>query len=114
MFGAHYKLDNLCAIVDNNGLQIDGKVTEVMNPTPLDEKFLAFGWNVYTIDGHNFDEIADALEKAKTVKGKPTAIIANCVKGKGVSFMENQVGWHGSAPNKEQYEQAIAELKASV
>lgn len=114
MFGAHYKLDNLCAIVDNNGLQIDGKVTEVMNPTPLDEKFLAFGWNVYTIDGHNFDEIADALEKAKTVKGKPTAIIANCVKGKGVSFMENQIGWHGSAPNKEQYEQAIAELKASV
>lgn len=114
MFGAHYKLDNLCAIVDNNGLQIDGKVTEVMNPTPLDEKFLAFGWNVYTINGHNFDEIADALEKAKTVKGKPTAIIANCVKGKGVSFMENQVGWHGSAPNKEQYEQAIAELKASV
>lgn len=114
MFGAHYKLDNLCAIVDNNGLQIDGKVTEVMNPTPLDEKFLAFGWNVYTIDGHNFEEIADALEKAKTVKGKPTAIIANCVKGKGVSFMENQVGWHGSAPNKEQYEQAIAELKASV
>lgn len=114
MFGAHYKLDNLCAIVDNNGLQIDGKVTEVMNPTPLDEKFLAFGWNVYTIDGHNFEEIAGALEKAKTVKGKPTAIIANCVKGKGVSFMENQVGWHGSAPNKEQYEQAIAELKASV
>ena len=114
MFGAHYKLDNLCAIVDNNGLQIDGKVTEVMNPTPLDEKFLAFGWNVYTIDGHNFEEIADALEKAKTVKGKPTAIIANCVKGKGVSFMENQVGWHGSAPKKEQYEQAIAELKASV
>lgn len=114
MFGAHYKLDNLCAIVDNNGLQIDGKVTEVMNPTPLDEKFLAFGWNVYTIDGHNFEEIADALEKAKTVKGKPTAIIANCVKGKGVSFMENQVGWHGSAPNKEQYEQAIAELKSSV
>lgn len=114
MFGAHYKLDNLCAIVDNNGLQIDGKVTEVMNPTPLDEKFLAFGWNVYTIDGHNFDEIADALEKAKTVKGKPTAIIANCIKGKGVSFMENQVGWHGSAPNKEQYEQATAELKASV
>lgn len=114
MFGAHYKLDNLCAIVDNNGLQIDGKVTEVMNPTPLDEKFLAFGWNVYTIDGHNFDEIADALENAKAVKGKPTAIIANCVKGKGVSFMENQVGWHGSAPNKEQYEQAIAELKASV
>ena len=114
MFGAHYKLDNLCAIVDNNGLQIDGKVTEVMNPTPLDEKFLAFGWNVYTIDGHNFEEIADVLEKAKTVKGKPTAIIANCVKGKGVSFLENQVGWHGSAPNKEQYEQAIAELKASV
>ena len=111
MFGAHYKLDNLCAIVDNNGLQIDGKVTEVMNPTPLDEKFLAFGWNVYTIDGHNFDEIADALEKAKTVKGKPTAIIANCVKGKGVSFMENQVNWHGAAPNDEQFAVAMEELE---
>ncbi|MGN1095251.1 MAG: transketolase [Eubacteriales bacterium] len=114
MFGAHYKLDNLCMILDNNGLQIDGKVTDVMNPTPLDEKFKAFGWNVYTINGHDFDEIEEALEKAKTVKGKPTAIIANCVKGKGVSFMENQVSWHGSAPNKEQYDAAVAELKASV
>lgn len=114
MFGAHYKLDNLCMILDSNGLQIDGKVTEVMNPTPFDEKFKAFGWNVYKINGHDFAEIEDAIQKAKTVKGKPTAIIADCVKGKGVSFMENQVGWHGSAPNKEQYEQAVAELKASL
>jgi len=114
MFGAHYKLDNLVAIVDNNGLQIDGKVTEVMNPTPLDEKFAAFGWNVINIDGHDFDQIADALACARAVKGKPTAIIAKCVKGKGVSYMENQVGWHGSAPKDDQYEQAVAELKANA
>jgi len=114
MFGAHYKLDNLVAIVDNNGLQIDGKVTEVMNPTPLDEKFAAFGWNVITIDGHDFDQIADALACARAVKGKPTAIIAKCVKGKGVSYMEDQVGWHGSAPKDDQYEQAVAELKANA
>lgn len=114
MFGAHYKLDNLVAIVDNNGLQIDGKVTEVMNPTPLDEKFAAFGWNVINIDGHDFDQIADALAKAREVKGKPTAIIAKCVKGKGVSYMEDQVGWHGSAPKDDQYEAAVAELKANA
>ena len=114
MFGAHYKLDNLVAIVDNNGLQIDGKVTEVMNPTPLDEKFAAFGWNVINIDGHDFDQIADALASARAVKGKPTAIIAKCVKGKGVSYMEDQVGWHGSAPKDDQYEQAVAELKANA
>lgn len=114
MFGAHYKLDNLVAIVDNNGLQIDGKVTEVMNPTPLDEKFAAFGWNVINIDGHDFDRIADALASARAVKGKPTAIIAKCVKGKGVSYMEDQVGWHGSAPKDDQYEQAVAELKANA
>jgi len=114
MFGAHYKLDNLVAIVDNNGLQIDGKVTEVMNPTPLDEKFAAFGWNVINIDGHDFDQIADALACARAVKGKPTAIIAKCVKGKGVSYMEDQVGWHGSAPKDDQYEQAVAELKANA
>lgn len=114
IFGAHYKLDNLVAIVDNNGLQIDGKVTEVMNPTPLDEKFAAFGWNVINIDGHDFDRIADALASARAVKGKPTAIIAKCVKGKGVSYMEDQVGWHGSAPKDDQYEQAVAELKANA
>lgn len=114
MFGAHYKLDNLVAIVDNNGLQIDGKVTEVMNPTPLDEKFAAFGWNVINIDGHDFDQIADALACARATKGKPTAIIAKCVKGKGVSYMEDQVSWHGSAPKDDQYEQAMAELKANA
>ena len=114
MFGAHYKLDNLVAIVDNNGLQIDGKVTEVMNPTPLDEKFAAFGWNVINIDGHDFDQIADALACARATKGKPTAIIAKCVKGKGVSYMEDQVSWHGSAPKDDQYEQAVAELKANA
>ena len=114
MFSAHYKLDNLCAFIDWNGLQIDGKVTEVMNPTPLDEKFAAFGWNVLVIDGHDFEQIAAACEAAKACKGKPTAIVCKCVKGKGVSFMENQVGWHGKAPNKEQYEMAVAELSASV
>ena len=114
MFSAHYKLDNLCAFIDWNGLQIDGKVTEVMNPTPLDEKFAAFGWNVLVIDGHDFDQIAAACEAAKACKGKPTAIVCKCVKGKGVSFMENQVVWHGKAPNKEQYEMAVAELSASV
>ena len=114
MFGAHYKLDNLVAIVDNNGLQIDGKVTEVMNPPPLDEKFAAFGWNVINIDGHDFDQIAVALACARATKGKPTAIIAKCVKGKGVSYMEDQVSWHGSAPKDDQYEQAVAELKANA
>ncbi len=114
MFGAHYKLDNLVAIVDNNGLQIDGKVTEVMNPTPLDEKFAAFGWNVINIDGHDFEQIEAALENAKACKGKPTALIAKCVKGKGVSFMENLASWHGTAPNDEQYATAVAEINASV
>ena len=110
MFAAHYKLNNLCAFIDFNGLQIDGDVRQVMNPTPLDEKFRAFGWNVVVIDGHNFDEIESAVEAAKAHKGKPTAVIAHTVKGKGVSFMENQVGWHGKAPNDEQYAAAMAEL----
>ena len=114
MFAAHYKLDNLCVIIDWNGLQIDGPVTEVMNPTPHDKKLVAFGFHVISIDGHDFDQIAAALNEAKTVKGKPTAIIARTVKGKGVSFMENQVGWHGSAPNDEQYEKAVAEIKATM
>ena len=114
MFAAHYKLDNLCILIDLNGLQIDGPIAEVMNPAPHAEKLKAFGFHVITIDGHDFDQIAAAYAVAKTVKGKPTAIVANTVKGKGVSYMENQVSWHGAAPNDEQYEQAIAELKAAL
>ena len=114
MFAAHYKLDNLCVVIDWNGLQIDGPVAEVMNPTPHDKKLEAFGFHVISIDGHDFEQIEAAFNEAKTVKGKPTAIIAKTVKGKGVSFMENQVGWHGSAPNDEQYEKAVAEIKATM
>ena len=114
MFAAHYKLDNLCVIIDWNGLQIDGSVEEVMNPTPHDKKFEAFGFHVISVDAHNFDELEKAFEEAKTVKGKPTAIIAKSVKGKGVSYMENQVKWHGSAPNDELYEQAISEIKEAM
>ena len=114
MFASHYKLDNLCLIVDWNGLQIDGTVEEVMNPTPHDKKLEAFGFHVISIDGHDFEQIAAAFAEAKTVKGKPTAIIAKTIKGKGVSFMEDQVGWHGSAPNDEQYEKAVAEIKATM
>jgi transketolase len=110
MFAAHYKLDNLTAFLDFNGLQIDGDIRKVMNPTPFDKKFEAFNWNVITIDGHDFEQIAKAIEAAKACKDKPTIIIANTVKGKGVSFMENQAGWHGNAPNDEQYEIAISEL----
>ncbi len=110
MFAAHYKLDNLTVFLDLNGLQIDGKITDVMNPTPHDEKFAAFGWNVITIDGHDFEQIEAAINAAKACKGKPTAIIANTIKGKGVSFMENQAGWHGKAPNDEQYAIAMADL----
>ena len=110
MFAAFNKLDNLCIIVDNNGLQIDGKVSEIVGPEPLDTKFEAFGFEVIIVDGHNFDELEKAFNKAKTTKGKPTAIIAKTTKGKGVSFMENQVSWHGSAPNDEQYKIAIDEL----
>lgn len=112
MYAAAKKLDNLVAFVDNNNLQIDGTVEEVNSPYPIPEKFASFGWNVIEIDAHSFDEIEAALEKAKATKGMPTAIIAKSVKGKGVSFMENQVNWHGSAPNAEQYETAMAELKA--
>ena len=111
MFAAHYKLDNLCVVIDWNGLQIDGPVAEVMNPTPHDKKLEAFGFHVISIDGNDMAQIAAAFAEAKTVKGKPTAIIAKTTKGKGVSFMENQVKWHGSAPNDEQYAQALAELK---
>ncbi len=112
MFAAHYKLDNLCLIIDNNGLQIDGRVSDVMNTMPYESKLEAFGWNVITIDGHNIEEILCAFESAKKVKGKPTAIVAKTIKGKGVSFMEDQASWHGKAPNEEQYNQAMAELTA--
>ena len=114
MFAAHYKLDNLTAFVDLNLLQIDGDVREVMNPTPVDKKFEAFNWNVITIDAHNYDEIRAAIDKALVPNGKPTMIIAKSIKGKGVSYMENQAGWHGNAPNAEQYEQAIKELDAKL
>ena len=111
MFAAHYKLDNLTVFLDHNGLQIDGRNEEVMNIEPIDEKFKAFGWNVISIDGHDFEEIFKALESAKKTTGKPTMIVAKTVKGKGVSFMENQAGWHGKAPNKEETEQALNELE---
>lgn len=114
MFAAHYKLDNLVAVVDNNGLQIDGPITEVCSPEPITDKFAAFGWYVITMDAHDFDSIEAAFAEAETVSGKPVAIIQKSVKGKGVSFMENQVGWHGTAPNKDQYEQAMAELTAQL
>ena len=110
MSASHYKLDNLCIFVDNNNLQIDGTVESVMSPYPIDKKFEDFGFNVIRIDGHNYEEIIDALEKARETKGKPTAVIANTTKGKGVSFMENEAGWHGKAPNDEQYEIAMKDL----
>lgn len=111
MLAAHRKLDNLVVIVDNNNLQIDGAITEVNSPYPIDKKFEAFNFHVINIDGNDFDQIDAAFKEAKTVKGQPTAIIAKTVKGKGVSFMENQVGWHGKAPNDEEYAIAMAELE---
>lgn len=114
MFAAHYKLDNLCVIIDNNGLQIDGPVAKVMSPYPIDEKLRAFGFHVENIDAHDFDQIEQALNAAKTVKGQPCAIVMKSVKGKGVSFMENQAGWHGVAPNDQQYVQAMEELQAAL
>jgi len=110
MSAAHYKLDNLTAFLDYNGLQIDGKIVDVMSPEPIVDKFKAFGWNVIEIDGHDHEQIINAIEQAKNTKGMPTMVVAHTVKGKGVSFMENQAGWHGTAPNKEQRDQAIAEL----
>lgn len=112
MFAAHYKLDNLVAIIDWNGLQIDGPVAEVMNPTPHDEKLRAFGWHVISINAHDFCEIEAALKQAKEVKGKPTAIIMKSIKGKGVSYMENKCEWHGQAPKEDLYRVAIADLTA--
>ena len=114
MAAAHYKLDNLCIIVDNNGLQIDGNVADVMSPYPIVEKLEAFGLHSIAIDGHDFDSIEAAMNEAKTVKGQPTAIVMHTVKGKGISFMENQAGWHGKATNPEEYAQACAELKAAL
>mgnify|MGYP000011124113 FL=1 len=110
MSAAHYKLDNLTVFVDHNGLQIDGPNNEVMMVNPIDEKFRAFGWNVLSINGHDYDEIRSALTLAQHTKGRPTVIIAETVKGKGVSFMENQVGWHGKAPSKEECAEALKEL----
>ena len=114
LFAAHYKLDNLTAFIDVNGLQIDGPTKEVMNTDPVDEKFKAFGWNVITIDGHDLDAIENAVNSAKECKGKPTAVVCKCIKGKDVSYMENQCGWHGKAPNDEEFEQAKSELEAKL
>lgn len=110
MFAPHYKLDNFTIFIDNNGLQIDGDITKVMNPTPIDEKFKAFGWHVIVTDAHDFDALMDAINEAKATKGKPTAIIMKSVKGKNVSFMENNPAWHGAAPKEDDYNKAIAEL----
>ena len=114
MFAAHYKLDNLTVMVDNNNLPIDGAISDVMSPYPIDEKLAAFGLNVQTVDGHDFEALERAFDQALQVKGRPSAIVLRTVKGKGVSFMENQAGWHGKAPNEEQYLAAMAELDAAL
>ncbi len=114
MFAAHYKLDNLCVLIDNNGLQIDGRVADVMSPYPIDEKLRAFGFHVVCADGNSFPALEAAFAEARATKGRPTGILMRTVKGKGVSFMEDQVGWHGKAPNDEQYAQAMAELTAAL
>ena len=114
MFAPHYKLDNFTIFVDFNGLQIDGDITKVMNPTPIDKKFEAFGWNVIVCNAHDFNELEAAVNAAKACKGKPTAVIMNSVKGKNVSFMENNAGWHGAAPKEEQFNQAIRELDEKI
>ena len=114
MAAAHYKLDNLCIIVDNNGMQIDGNIADVMSPYPIVDKLVSFGFEVAAVDGHNFDELEAAFNKARETKGKPFAIVMKTVKGKGVSYMENNAGWHGKAPNDAEYEQAMTELKAQL
>lgn len=114
MFAAHYKLDNLTAFVDNNGLQIDGKIVDVMNPTPIDKKFEAFGWHVIHADAHDFNDLLNAVQEAKNTKNKPTMVLMKSIKGKNVSFMENNPAWHGAAPNEEQYNQAIKELDEKI
>ncbi|HIT86062.1 MAG TPA: transketolase [Candidatus Ornithomonoglobus intestinigallinarum] len=114
MFAAHYKLDNFTIFVDNNGLQIDGDISKVMNPNPIDKKFEAFGWHVINADAHDFESLMAAIDEAKATKGQPTAIIMKSVKGKNVSFMENNPAWHGAAPKKDEYDQAISELDAII
>ena len=114
MAAAHYKLDNLCIVVDNNGLQIDGNIADVMSPYPIVDKLVAFGFHVIAIDGHDFDQIEAAMNEAREIKGKPTAIVMSTTKGKGVSFMENDAGWHGKAPNDAEYAKAMEELKAQL
>jgi len=114
MFASHYKLDNLVAIVDNNGLQIDGRIDEVCSPYPIVDKFKAFGWHVIEMNAHDFDDIERAFNEAETIMDQPVAIIQKSIKGKGVSFMEDNVAWHGTAPNAEQYEQAMNELKTTL
>ena len=114
MFASHYNLDNLCVIVDNNGLQIDGKVADVMSPYPIPEKLAAFGFEVMEIDGHDFDQIEAAFNQARETKGKPFGIVMKTIKGKDVSFMENNAGWHGKAPNDDEYAQAMSELQAKL
>ena len=114
MAASHYKLDNMCIVVDNNGLQIDGNISDVMSPYPIVDKLVAFGFHVIAIDGHDFDQIEAAFNEAKTIKGQPTAIVMTTTKGKGVSYMENKAGWHGKAPNAEEYAQAMAELNAAL
>lgn len=114
MFAAHYKLDNLTIFIDFNGLQIDGDIRAVMNPTPIDKKFEAFGWHVVSADAHDFESLLAAVMEAKNTKGQPTAVVMRSIKGKNVSFMENNAAWHGAAPNQEQYEQAISELDAKI
>ena len=114
MFAAHHKLDNLCIIIDYNGLQIDGPIDTIVSPAPYEEKITAFGCHAITMDAHDLNAIEAAFNEAKTVKGRPTVIVSKSVKGKGVSFMENQVKWHGAAPNDEQYAQAMAELNAAL
>ena len=114
MAAAHFKLDNLCIVVDNNGLQIDGNIKDVMSPYPIVGKLEAFGFNVIAIDGHDFDAIEAAFANAKACKGKPSAIVMTTTKGKDVSFMENDAGWHGKAPNDAEYAQAMSELKAKL
>ena len=114
MAASHYKLDNLCVVIDNNGLQIDGNVADVMSPYPIVDKLLAFGFNVHAVDGHDFEALEKAFDNAKKTKGQPTAIVMSTVKGKGVSYMENDAGWHGKAPNDAEYEQAMTELRAQL
>ncbi len=114
MFAAHYKLDNITVFLDHNGLQIDGANEDVMNIEPIEEKFKSFGWHIINIDGHSFEEIIGAIDEAKSVKGKPTMVVAKTVKGKGVSFMEDQAGWHGKAPSEEETRKALDELGGGV